>query len=312
MKIINLFIFLVLGVCVGWPQPRPEFEAASVKPVPENEGRLSLTGGPGTADPGRIRYENAPLKTLLLEAYGLERDQILGPGWIDSQRYTVIATFPPGTSKMRFQLMLQRLLTERFRLSLHHEPKEFTVYELVVAPDGPKLTPAASMNPDDAAAPAAQSEALDKSGCPAALRPGVKSRRDWFRRTTIGCSRYTKSSTGDLANSLSTFISMQEGGMPAFATNVIHVIDKTGLMGEYDFTLRFYFSPAVNAASLGEFAADAPVGAAKATVYSALEQQLGLQAKKTKALLDVIVIDHADKIPIENCPPGFSGSAGIQ
>jgi uncharacterized protein (TIGR03435 family) len=98
----------------------------------------------------------------------------------------------------------------------------------------------------------------------------------------------------DLAGALSTFISMQEGGMPAFATNVVHVVDKTGLSGAYDFTLKFYFAPAVT-----ETPSTNDVGMSP-TVYSALEQQLGLKLQKMRAPLPVIVIDSAQKTPTEN------------
>ena len=83
--------------------------------------------------------------------------------------------------------------------------------------------------------------------------------------------------------------------MPAFANNVVHVIDKTGLPGEYDFTLRFHFKPAVTLNSTG--AASDPEGT---TIATALEQQLGLKLQKTKMLLDVVVVDRAEKVPTEN------------
>lgn len=279
---------------VGWPQATPGFEVASVKP--SGDGRLSLGGGPGTSDPVRISYENATLKTLLMQAYAVDRDQISAPNWIDSEKYSIVAKIPPGTGQGQFQIMLQNLLTDRFKLSLHHETKEFTAYELVIAKGGPKLTPAAPMDSIETGPPPGQANRSDKGGCPVAPQVGVRSRRDSFPSTSIdGCSRYTKSSLADLANALSTFISMQEGGMPAFANNVVHVIDKTGLPGEYDFTLRFHFKPAVTLNSTG--AASDPEGT---TIATALEQQLGLKLQKTKMLLDVVVVDRAEKVPTEN------------
>jgi uncharacterized protein (TIGR03435 family) len=76
---------------------------------------------------------------LLTRAYGVKMYQISGPDWIDSERYDIVAKVPPDTTREQFNIMLQNLLNERFKLTLHREKKEQPVYALVVGKNGPKL-----------------------------------------------------------------------------------------------------------------------------------------------------------------------------
>src|SRR5690348_4935132 len=99
----------------------PEFEVASVKRVSVQEGHppmpmpsyvaemMGFSGGPGTKDPGRIDYSKVTLKMLLARAYDLKPYQISGPGWLDTERYTIAAKLPPGTDAEKLRLMLQKL-----------------------------------------------------------------------------------------------------------------------------------------------------------------------------------------------------------
>jgi len=124
---------------------RPEFEVASVRrSTPPQDGsgiRDGVSGGPGTADPSLIAYSNLRLKDLLMTAWGVKGYQVFGPDWIESERYDIVARIPPGTSKEQFSIMLQNLLTERFKLTILHTQRELPVFELVVAKNGPKLKP---------------------------------------------------------------------------------------------------------------------------------------------------------------------------
>jgi uncharacterized protein (TIGR03435 family) len=86
----------------------PEFEVASVKqadirdlgPLQPLPGLVAETagfdGGPGTHDPGRINYHGVSLKMLLVRAYNVKPDQIVGPGWLGSERYTIEAKLSTG------------------------------------------------------------------------------------------------------------------------------------------------------------------------------------------------------------------------
>jgi uncharacterized protein (TIGR03435 family) len=286
---------ILLAVTAGVGAPQPEFEVASVK-VTNGNGPISMKGGPGTADPGRVSIENFDLRKLLTKAYGVESDQISGPSWIDSDRYTITARIPAGTTQEQFQTMLQNLLAERFKLAIHHEPKEPPVYELTIAKAGPKLTSAAAGDPHDVPpepAPDIPTPAhmkLDKEGCPVA-RPGVSSGSgSWGPGVT--CSRFVKTSIAQLANTVSQFIAMEDGSFGTGAA--VHVIDRTGLEGEYDITLKFHLTVRFPGQASNSDPADGP------DISTALEQQLGLKLVRTKTTLDRIVVDQANRVPTEN------------
>src|SRR5579872_6755710 len=124
---------------------QPAFEAASVKPAVIPAGaaaRSRMTGGPDTNEPGQITYSNVTLASVLLRAYDVKAYQVAGPDWLSSQRYDIAAKIPPGATRKQFQLMLQRLLAERFHLALHHETRELHGFDLIVGKNGPKLKPA--------------------------------------------------------------------------------------------------------------------------------------------------------------------------
>jgi uncharacterized protein (TIGR03435 family) len=127
-----------------------------------------MRGGPGTADPGRITFTSVTLKRLLMATYGVEVDQISGPGWLDSERYSVVANVQPGTTREQLKLMLQNLIVERFHVALHHETKEITGYELVAAKRGPKLRASAEAVNPPPPQPGNGPLPLDKNGFPQA------------------------------------------------------------------------------------------------------------------------------------------------
>ena len=255
-----------------------------------------MRGGPGTSDPERLTIESMTLHRILMMAFDVETDQISGPAWIDSEKYTISAKIPPGATHEQFQTMLQNLLIERLKLALHHETKNFSGYELVIAKAGVKLTRAASRDPNDTepdhpAIGTPMNMELEKEGCPIA-RPGISSGMGRFGPGAT-CSRFTNSSMPEFAKSLEAFVSMEDG---TFGTGGTHIIDRTGLEGNFDITLKFHMvvrfpnqpSPAEPDMS------DGP------TLYQALEQQLGLKLQKAKPQMDAIVIDQGDRVPAEN------------
>jgi len=149
------------------------FEVASVKPAaPQTPGRMmvGMRGGPGTPDPGQVTLTNVTQKMLLARAYGVQDYQISGPGWLESERYDIVAKVPEGATKEQFQAMLQNLLAERFKLTLHHETKELPQYALVVAKNGPKLKESAP--PPAAEGTAAKDGAGPDGGPPPGPGPG--------------------------------------------------------------------------------------------------------------------------------------------
>ena len=148
MKIL-LAVTLGVAFAIATVARAQEFEAASVKPSPPpTQGmiRIGQRGGPGSPDPERINYTNTSLKDVLATAYDLKRTQIFGPDWLDSERFDITATMAPGTTKAQFGVMLQKLLADRFKLTVHREKKELPAFVLTVSKKGLKMKESAVRN----------------------------------------------------------------------------------------------------------------------------------------------------------------------
>jgi uncharacterized protein (TIGR03435 family) len=284
-----MLLGLACGLALGQAaDPRLTFEVASVKPAaPQPNGRTGTRGGPGTSDPGRIAYTNVTLKLVLNLAYDVQSDQISGPAWLDSARYDITATLPPGAGKEQFKVMLQNLAAERFQLGFHREKKDFVVWELGVAKNGPKLTASVPNRGPAPAAPAAGRGRTDRDGFP--LPPP--------HQTAQGSANGVARMAGNqitmaaLAQFLKFPMAFVDGGPGTTSFSSGRVVDKTGLPGEYDVRLEY------------EWPGPPPPGAdpdGAPSIFTALQQQLGLKLDRTKAPLDVLVIDHAEKVPVEN------------
>jgi uncharacterized protein (TIGR03435 family) len=98
-------------------------------------------------DPGLVNYSSVSLKGVLCRAYNLLPDKIVGPSWLDSERYDIVAKAPKDAPTGQIPSMLQSLLAERFRMSVHWETKQTPGYALVVGKSGPKLTKSALEDP---------------------------------------------------------------------------------------------------------------------------------------------------------------------
>ena len=180
----------------------PAFEVATVKPVPSDahKGRFIVMQGIN-----RFIEKDYTLKLLIAAAYDLTPRAISGgPAWIDSDHFDITALTPGDTRPTRDQqmAMLRNLLADRFQLTFHREPREFSVYALEVEKGGSKLKPSAS--PPDT---------------PAALVSTVYPQRILLpaRNTTMH-----------------EFVSLLQRAVLDRA-----VIDRTGLTGRYDFDLEW-------------------------------------------------------------------------
>jgi uncharacterized protein (TIGR03435 family) len=134
--------------------PAPAFDAATLKVAAPSE-RFSVSGGPGTSDPGRFTCTAYPLRVLVRRAWALKDYALAAPDSANSALYDLNAVFPPTTTKDDFNRMLQRLLQERLALVVHHETRDQPIFELIVANGGPKLKPAESAPPAASPPPAA-------------------------------------------------------------------------------------------------------------------------------------------------------------
>ena len=148
MKPLVLFAaLLVAPMYAQMPVSTPKsFEVATVKPVdpgPQSGRMLKMDTD------NRFSATNFTLKLLIAAAYDLNPRTISGgPGWVESQKFEIHATTPGAKRHDAQMLMLQTLLTERFGLKFHRTPKDFLIYQIEVAKDGPKLKPTATPDID--------------------------------------------------------------------------------------------------------------------------------------------------------------------
>jgi uncharacterized protein (TIGR03435 family) len=291
-----------------------QFEVASVRasaPAPRGTPQRggSARGGPGTSDPERLTYERTLFMQLLMNAYGVERDQIKGPDWVTAGAvdggalFDMSAKVPPGATKEQVAIMLQNLLKERFKLSLHHEKVEASSgFALLVAKSGPKLK--------QSAGPLKESE-QGKVGT--AGRVNLQSEKDGFPNL------FPERNMGGTFKDGTVRMRFRDYGMSDLVEQfsfmlAVHMMDKTGLSGKYDFTLEF--TPPENGFTVG-IGATLPLSPGRKAplnrrgpdpgqldsvpiVSSAMEKQLGLKLDGFKVPVDMLVIDHAEKTPTEN------------
>ena len=295
----------------------PTFEVASVKPAePQAMGmmRVRMGGGPGTPDPGQLTYSNASLKDVLINAYAVKGYQINGPKSLDSERFDIMAKIPKGATKEQFQLMLQNLLAERFKLTLHHETKELPMYALVVGKGGPKLKESVD---DDPAAPPPPP--------PPPPPPGSDGAGPVMGRMRVGADGTPQLPPGVGKNGMMMMI--MNGRMRLVAnhrpiTALLEmlsnqlgrpVVDATELKANYDFTLDFApdgmngpmgMMPPPPPQHDGGPGGGAPMASAPdaggPTIFTALQEQLGLKLEQRKGPVDLLVIDRMEKVPTEN------------
>jgi uncharacterized protein (TIGR03435 family) len=252
----------------------PAFDVVSVKVNRSGSDRQDMRLLPG----GRAVVTNTPLRRLILTAYELFPQQLFGgPGWIDSDRFDIVAQASedlgpsvPGGPPGRAQQMLQRLLAERFGLAVHTETRELAIYELTLARANGRL--AAGISPA-------------KFDCAALL--AAYGRGEAPMPPTSQCG----------GSGGSGRILMRGATIPMFVRSLSSltgriVQDRTGLSGGFDFELQF--SPESGAAS----GSSAPDGTG-ASLFTALEEQLGVKLRPARGPVDVVVIDRVEQ-PTEN------------
>ena len=120
------------------PPPRVEFEVASIRPSgpilsPADAAKIGVH-----IDGARVNLTGLSLNDLLAAAYKVKLHQISGPEWMASERFDINGKLPDGSSGDQIPQMIQALLADRFGMKFHREMKDFPVYALVVAKDGPE------------------------------------------------------------------------------------------------------------------------------------------------------------------------------
>jgi len=287
--LILVVSYLALAwVCAyGQAADTPSFEVASVKPASSSARSVECSGGPGTTSPGIWRCSNVPLAFVISHAYGFQPPGFSPRDSCCQARFDFNAKVPEGTTNEQFYRMLQNLLVERFRLTLHHEQKEMAIYALTVGEKGPKLkesAPGAAQAPEDPWA--APEYTMGKDGYPVfpAGHGGLAGGNGHYRWTGFNIS------TQEIVKTLSYHL-----GRP--------VVDGTGLRGKYDIDMTWTIDVAWLMESAGlrdqipEGSDNGPYGP---TLIRAVRDQLGLQLISKKGHGDIVVVDHVAKVPSEN------------
>jgi uncharacterized protein (TIGR03435 family) len=245
----------------------PAFDVASIHQHKELSNSMMVRWTPD----GSYRGVNVTLNGLFSSAYDIKTDLISGaPGWVESTHFDIEAKVAPEDVEVVKKLtqdqrrtMLRSLLEDRFHFKAHVETKTLPIYELVVAKGGSKLTLAAPNLPPSPDA---------KPDDPPKTRGRMMIGSGEFEGTDIPIDGF--------ARNLAYIVSRT-------------VIDKTGLTGKYD--MKFKWTPEDQAMS-----ADANSGSdASPSIFTAIEEQLGLKLVSSKGPVDTLVIDHVE-MPTEN------------
>jgi len=258
------------------------FEVATIK--------LNRSGDQGFAvrmPLGRFTTTGTTTKFLIAYAYSLKDYQVTGgPGWVDSERYDVDAKVPDSITEKAFKVpfeqirgeylsMVQTLLADRFNLRVSHQPKDLPVYALVVAKNGPKVLKAKPANtyPD-----------------------GIKGRDGHAIGRTWRMSRGQLIVQGQSMDSFVGVLSQYLGRT---------VLNQTGLMGDYDFTLQWTPEPdestMFSAPEPGQSALNSPSppDSSGPSIFTAMPEELGLKLESKKGPVPILVIEQIER-PSEN------------
>jgi uncharacterized protein (TIGR03435 family) len=249
------------------------FDVASIKP--NNSGAIGeqVRFYPPS---GRVTMTNVTVKRMIQNAYQLQDQQIAGgPSWIVSEHFDIVANSDAtNLSPMDRWMMVRALLADRFKLKMHAEPREQSVFALVLSRRDGQLGEHLKKSNTDCKLPTApRTGPIDLSvpnQCGVLMGgPG----RINFRGVTMET----------IAAQLSSRVGRS-------------VVDRTGLAGRFDLDVEFSPQP-LRADSPDPASVDRPTDAA-ASIYTAIQEQLGLKLDSQKSSVDVTVIDSAER-PVE-------------
>jgi uncharacterized protein (TIGR03435 family) len=246
---------------------QPVFEAAVLRPNRSGDEGASIRQRPG----GQYTMTNGTIALLLQNAFRPDSGEIVGaPDWVRSDRYDLRATANATTSSDDLRGMLRALLTERLKLAAHLEPREQPVYLLMKArPDG-RLGPSIERTTRDCDAYMAAS----RSGLPT---PVLAPPANGAPPCGMDINENDMRTGGVTMDLLARNLGRLAGRV---------VFDRTGIEGYFDLTLKFSREP-------DPARPDAP------SIFTALQEQLGLKLESGRAPLQTLVIDHIER-PSDN------------
>jgi len=285
-SIIRILVACLLLPALSFAQARKEFEVASIKPSTERPINQVVVGVHIDGSQARISYLS--LKDYIGTAFRARGNQIIGPDWLASQRFDIVAKIPEGASQADVPEMLQALLTDRFQMKMHRETRDLPVYTLKIASTGLKLT---ESGPGDRNSNGTVDVAAGGNANGLAMNFGGGSSIS-VGSSTLEIKRLTMRM---IADSLTRFLDRS-------------VVDMTNLTGTYDLTVdltpedrvSMMIRAAVNAGMTVPSQALAMMdNASNASIFEGLKKA-GLALEPQKAPLEVLVIDSIEKIPTEN------------
>lgn len=238
---IVLLCVTVAATGVGAQNASPAFEVASVK---ENKSGSQNSSNRTAGE--RYSGTNLSLIQMLRTAYAVQEFQIAGyPAWAETDKFDIEGKMESGGNVRDFPLALQKLLADRFKLVLHREPRQASIYTLVVMKDGPKFKPG------------------DPSNC--------SGRSGGFAATPTeingGC------------------VTMEQFAARLSRSIGTHVVDGTSLKGTFDFTVSW----------LADDRFSGRGASANPTLFTALQEQLGLRLQSGKGPVETLVIDRVER-----------------
>jgi uncharacterized protein (TIGR03435 family) len=260
-RLLGLLMNWTILMIAAFAAQSLQFEVASIKPHPRAQGRGSAVPQTLRVEPTRLNYTNASLLACIQAAYGIPGEGrpdyriVGGPDWLTTERFDIDAKSDGPAGSEQMMQMLQTLLADRFKLKAHHETRELRAYALTTVKSEPKIARAK----------------LDET------EMFLQRRKD------------------DPAGAAQELV-VQRNTLSRFADYLARqfsqpVIDKTGLQGDYSFTLHWV--PDVNP-PISPLDVFGPAGS------RAMEDQLGLRLEPIRANVEVLVIDHVERIPTEN------------
>lgn len=258
----------------------PRFTVTSVKPNTSG----AMGGTSGFRPDGTFRANNLTLWRLTRNAYGLQNPQLIGgPDWFNVDNFDVEARLDGATQTAPAvrQQLLRALLHDRFKLRVHTETREIEVYGLVFARADQRLGPSIKpFNEADCPKPGAEA--------PMPTAPGAGGRGGPQR-----CGSMQFGPAGFIARGMDIDrLAESLSGLPGLTNIDRIVLNRTGLTGRYDFDLKWTTRPPAGMAPTGAPAV-APVD--DVSIFTALQDQLGLKLEPQRAPLPVLVIDSAER-----------------
>jgi uncharacterized protein (TIGR03435 family) len=324
----NMTIGLALTAIAAFAQTKPAFEVASIKPAQPldmakmmaavQNGQMPKIGA--HVDANRAEYTYLDLKSLISLAYHVKPYQITGPDWMANTRFDIIAKLPDKASKDDAPGMLQTLLEDRFKLTIHRTTAEHPVLALVVGKGGPKMKESTEVPVAiDESVPLKEGEMMQQgpdgpvrvtigklgSGV---MDMGAKGKIAYGVDPATGTMHMDASmmTMAGFADILTQFSQMAGGG----ATGP-QIVDMTGLKGYYQAAIDFSLADLMNMMrSRGMDIPGGPAGGApgagaaidpdgKSSLLEAV-QSLGLKMESRKAMVEQVIVDHIEKAPTEN------------